>query len=237
MCSARCNSAREQVVDLEAVRLTRKRRSYLDALVAVAARSLQPDVAPAPLFLKKRQLAVRVAAVLKETSMSIPRIVASVTAVSTAAVAAVAVAIWIFPMQAQTQSETRSSVLTGALDSAGIVVEAGGTLMHRKRHHLSARRECHGHGGDRRDAQSEGRVVDARVLSGPNELRRSALESVLGWHYATDTSAPPIGADQHPFQPGAAGSEVASCIDDSELALDPRSAPSRHPILRHDARP
>src|SRR5204863_117858 len=123
--------AREQVVDLEAVRLTRKRRSYLDALVAVAARSLQPDVAPAPLFLKKRQLAVRVAAVLKETSMSMPRIVASVTAVSTAALASLALSIWIFPMQAQTQSETRGYPVSGSMDSAGVVVEAGGTLLHR----------------------------------------------------------------------------------------------------------
>jgi len=38
----------------------------------VAAHKFLPDVAPAPLFLKKRQLAVRVAAVLKETSMSKP---------------------------------------------------------------------------------------------------------------------------------------------------------------------
>src|SRR4029453_12692685 len=29
-----------------------------------------------------------------------------------------------------------------------------------------------------------GEVSDARVLSGPEELRKAALESVLGWHYS-----------------------------------------------------
>ncbi len=183
--------AREQVVDLEAVRLTRKRRSYLDALVAVAARSLQPDVAPAPLFLKKRQLAVRVAAVLKENSMSMPRIVASLTAVTIAAVAAVALAVWIFPMQAHAQ-ETRSIVLSGAMDSAGIVVEAGGTLLHRNGIMHPRGVNVTGTVVIEASLNQKGEVIDARVLSGPNELRRSALESVLGWHYATDTGAPPM---------------------------------------------
>ena len=123
--------------------------------------------------------------------MSMPRIVASVTAVSTAAVAAVAVAIWIFPMQARAQSETRSSVLTGALDSPGIVVEAGGTLMHRNGIIYPRGASVTGTVVIDATLNQKGEVVDARVLSGPNELRRSALESVLGWHYATDTSAPP----------------------------------------------
>jgi TonB family protein len=33
---------------------------------------------------------------------------------------------------------------------------------------------------------SSGNVVDAHVLSGPTELRRSALESVLQWHFVAD---------------------------------------------------
>ena len=31
-----------------------------------------------------------------------------------------------------------------------------------------------------------GEVSDARVLSGPEELRRAALESVLQWHYSPE---------------------------------------------------
>ena len=31
-----------------------------------------------------------------------------------------------------------------------------------------------------------GEVSDARVVSGPDELRRAALESVLQWHYSPE---------------------------------------------------
>src|SRR6202011_4887646 len=35
-----------------------------------------------------------------------------------------------------------------------------------------------------------GVVSDARVLSGPEELRKATLESVLQWHYANDARLP-----------------------------------------------
>jgi protein TonB len=38
---------------------------------------------------------------------------------------------------------------------------------------------------------SKGEVTDARVVSGPLELRRAALQSVLQWHYSTDQGLPP----------------------------------------------
>jgi TonB family protein len=37
---------------------------------------------------------------------------------------------------------------------------------------------------------SKGEVSDARVLSGPDELRRATLQSVLQWHYASDPAPP-----------------------------------------------
>ena len=33
-------------------------------------------------------------------------------------------------------------------------------------------------------------MTDARVISGPDELRRTALQSVLQWHYPTDAALP-----------------------------------------------
>src|SRR5262249_599716 len=35
---------------------------------------------------------------------------------------------------------------------------------------------------------STGNVADARVLSGPEELRKAALESVLDWHFTRDAA-------------------------------------------------
>ncbi len=179
--------AREQVVDLEVVRFTRNRRSYLDALVTVAARNLQPDVAPAPLFLKKRQLAVRVAAVLKESSMSMPRIAASLVAVGLAAVATTTFAVWFFPMHAQAQS---INVIGAApADGSGVVVDPGGKLLHRTSVYHPRGVQTTGNVIIELTLDAKGEVADARVLSGPDELRKAALESVLGWHYSPDMGA------------------------------------------------
>jgi beta-lactamase regulating signal transducer with metallopeptidase domain len=65
--------AREQLVDAEAVRLTSSRDSYIQALLAIA-RSRQPiepiDLAPAPLFLRRRHLTQRMHSLLKDVSVS-----------------------------------------------------------------------------------------------------------------------------------------------------------------------
>ena len=51
---------------------------------------------------------------------------------------------------------------------------------------------------------SKGEVSDARVLSGPDELRRAVLQSVLRWHYAERPCAASFGSYDHPHLAGAA---------------------------------
>ncbi len=185
--------AREQTVDAEVVGIMSNRERYLDALVAVAAQRLYPDVAPAPLFLKKRQLAVRVAAVLKETRMSKSRLIANFTTVCSAALVAARLAVWLFPLQSPVEMNAQTTAQISSnrsIDSIGIEVDPGGPLMHRT-------------GVFRFDAKTSGTVVldavlnakgevtDARVVSGPDELRKSALSSVLQWHYSTAAGASP----------------------------------------------
>jgi TonB family protein len=46
-----------------------------------------------------------------------------------------------------------------------------------------------------------GSVTDARVISGPEELRRAALESVLQWHYAHERQLPPKTQVSIDFRP------------------------------------
>src|SRR5260370_7057996 len=72
---------REQAVDAEVIRITASREQYIDALLAVAGSHLQPDLAPAPLFLRKTHLAQRVALILKEVSMSKKRLLSSFAAI------------------------------------------------------------------------------------------------------------------------------------------------------------
>lgn len=192
-CLGQIHLAREQVVDLEVVGLTRDRERYLDALVAVAARKLHPDVAPAPLFLKNRHLAMRVAAILKETSMSKSRLVAIFAAVFSAALVAARLAVWFFPLQSPAQSGPQAAEgrAFAVSDGPGITVEPGAKLMHRLPVFYPRGAKATGTVVIEAMLDSKGEVTDARVLSGPEELRRAALSSVLNWHYSTEASLPP----------------------------------------------
>jgi beta-lactamase regulating signal transducer with metallopeptidase domain len=80
---AQARLAREQLVDAEVVRLTAARDSYIDALLAIARGGSRLDLAPAPLFLRRRHLTQRVHSLLKDTASSNLRLIwsyASITA-------------------------------------------------------------------------------------------------------------------------------------------------------------
>jgi TonB family protein len=178
--------AREQVVDSEVIRLMRDRERYLDALLAVATYKFQSDLAPAPLFLKKRHLAARVATLLKETRMSKARICASFAGACSAAVAAAVLSIAFFPLQSTAQVPAQVNAVVA--DGPGVTVEAGAPLMHRIGVFRPSGVTATGTVMIEATLDSKGEVSDARVLSGPEELRRGALQSVLGWHYAAGPS-------------------------------------------------
>jgi hypothetical protein len=74
---AQTRLAREQLVDAEAVRLTSARESYIHALLAIARSHPVLDLAPAPLFLRRRHLTQRMHALLKEASVSGFRLLSS----------------------------------------------------------------------------------------------------------------------------------------------------------------
>jgi TonB family protein len=171
---SRIQLAREQVVDCEAVGLLRNRESYLNALVAVAGHKLCPNLAPAPSFLRKRHLAARVAAVVREVDMSRSKILAGVMAAASVVSVAAFAAMWMFPFVGQAQTSP---------DSPGIAVDAGATLLHRAPVHVPAGLTAAGTVTVQATLDAKGEVSDARVLSGPDELRREALASVLQWHY------------------------------------------------------
>jgi len=97
---ARVRLAREQVVDLEVVRLTEARKPYLEALLEFTAGSSRTAAIPAPPFLVERQLAERVALMLKEVRMSRTRLIASLTATAFCIALAIILAVSTFPLKA-----------------------------------------------------------------------------------------------------------------------------------------
>ncbi len=193
----RIQLAREQVVDQQAVGLLHNRDSYLDALVAVAAYQLRPDLTPAPLFLRKRHLLARVEAVVKEVPMSRPRMFAGITAVCSLLPVAAFAAAWMFPFVTPTQVRAqmiKGKMVTAAVaDSPGVTVEPGGVLLHRAAVLAPAGTTATGKVLLEATLNAQGEVTDARVISGPQELRNAALSSVLQWHYQPGPTVAEIG--------------------------------------------
>jgi TonB family protein len=174
--------AREQVVDRQVVELTRSRDEYLDALLAIAGAKPRLDLAPAPLFLRKRHLKQRVVSIMKEVRMSKTRSISSLAA----GLGILALACWFvtatFPLAAAPQL---------VADGPGVTVDTGGAVMHRTSivYPESARaKRIQGVVTVEATVDSSGNVVDTRVLNGPIELRRAAQQSVLDWHFAVDSS-------------------------------------------------
>jgi beta-lactamase regulating signal transducer with metallopeptidase domain len=96
---SRVRLAREQVVDLEVVRLTNARKSYLEALLEFTNARTSLTAIPAPPFLAERQLIERVSLMLKEVRMSRKRLIGSLTLISCCLALVVAVAAWAFPLR------------------------------------------------------------------------------------------------------------------------------------------
>lgn len=175
--------AREQAVDRAVIERTQARDEYVDALLAIAGAKAQLDLAPAPLFLRKRHLKHRVVSILKEARMSKTRL-ASALAGSMCILAAAA---WFvtntFPLAAAPQVVN---------DAPGVTVDLnGGALLHRAPVAYPESARAKGVKGAvvlELTFDGSGNVADARALSGPEELRRAALESALQWHFAHESA-------------------------------------------------
>jgi beta-lactamase regulating signal transducer with metallopeptidase domain len=125
---ARVRLAREQVVDLEVVKLTNARKPYLEALLAFTNARATISAVPAPPFLAERQLAERVALMLKEVRMSRTRLIVSVTSIVCFLALTVALAVWAFPLKAvsrSAQNAPQSGVAGGVSGGASGGISGG----------------------------------------------------------------------------------------------------------------
>jgi TonB family protein len=175
----RVQLAREQAVDEEVVRITRDQERYVGALLEMAAVKLQPDLAPAPLFLRRRQLTERVSFLLKGGQMSTKHMYASVLALMVLLPLAAGLMVQAFPLYGAAQ--------LGDPDGPGVQVgESPFRLMHRTPIEYPAKAANEGISGDvvvDLKLNEKGEVYDASVVSGPPALRAAVLKSVLNWHY------------------------------------------------------
>ncbi len=179
--------AREEVVDLEVIQVTGSRDGYLEALLDAAGMSEKSRLAPATLFLWRGQLVKRIAGIVNASEISRRRLIsAAVAGLAAMLILARVVAIF-FPLVSEARTQEQSA--------APIQVERGSeNLVHR------ASLEYPGWVIERRieglvtvdvTIDDRGGVSDAHVVSGPQELRRPVLWSVLQWQY--DPKTQPAG--------------------------------------------
>jgi protein TonB len=175
--------AREQAVDREVVATTNAREEYVDALLAIAGAKPQLDLAPAPLFLRQRHLKQRVISILQEVRMSKSRLISSLAAALGVLVASCWMVTAVFPLAAAPEAVS---------DSPGVTVQLNGaTLLHRAAVQYPEAARTRGVQGAvvvQVKIDGGGNVSDAQALSGPDELRRPALQSVLNWHFTSDSA-------------------------------------------------
>lgn len=96
---SRARLAREQVVDMEVVRLTNARKTYLEALLEFTNSRSSLAAIPAPPFLAERQLVERVVLMLKDARMSQRRLIASLTLISCCLMLVIVLVAWTFPLK------------------------------------------------------------------------------------------------------------------------------------------
>jgi len=107
--------AREQVVDQQVLELTGARKPYLEALLRFATGRKRPSAVPAPPFLAERQLAQRVAAMLKEVRMSRTRLAVSLAVIAVMISAAAVSVVWMFPLKAVAHNSPVAGVAGGVI--------------------------------------------------------------------------------------------------------------------------
>jgi TonB family protein len=175
--------AREQEVDRLAIEITREREQYMDALLAIAGAGTQLDLAPAPLFLRKRHLKHRVILIVQEARVSKTRLISTLTTGLAGLIAACWLVAGAFPLTAEPQAVN---------DAAGVTVYMNGSqVLHRAAVHYpvpALRDGVQGMVSVEVKLDSTSNVSDAHVLSGPDELRAAVLQSVLEWHFTRDAA-------------------------------------------------
>jgi TonB family protein len=200
----RIQLSREQVVDREVLRITGARQAYLQALLEFAA-SERAETIPALPLLKQHHLTRRVALILKEDSMTRPRLILSLTIISIILIATCGLAVKSAPLNSRLLAEGRSSEEVEPdkqTRSPKRVRSEGGILkvVHQVDPDYPPEAERNGIRGKiiaEIEVDERGQVRKARVIEGHDALNEAALNAIRQWRfspYQFDGRAVPIVA-------------------------------------------
>jgi len=175
---AQIQLTREQAVDHAVIAHTRDRDGYVDALLAMALTQVRADLAPAPLFLRKRQLAQRVASLIRGANMSKRKFIASLATMASVVAMTAALALWQFPLTAAEQPQkdngdmVKPQVLTKVVPVYPPEAKAAG---------------IEGMVVVEVQIGRTGRSESVKAIEGPKELMQSAIDAVQQWTWSPAT--------------------------------------------------
>ena len=177
---------REEAVDLEVVRLLNSRDQYVEALMVAAQIKERIHLVPATSFVWRGQLARRMATIFAAETVSSRRTVLSAVGVVIGTLSVLCAAVVYFPLRFALHAQSAAS--------EPVVIESGGDHLLR-RGALEYPRWVQQQGVEglveaEVSTDKLGRVLDARILDGPDDLRRPVLRSVLDWQYDPQAKAP-----------------------------------------------
>jgi len=221
----RIQLTREQVVDQESIALVDSPDRYVEALLVVAIARSPGFFTPAPAFFRRSLLKKRVARILQEKTMTTRRLMISLGASAAALAIAATVAVHTFPLQAQGQPRSAGSQPIE-------IVKGGEHLLHGalpEYPHRAIEQKVEGDVLLDLAVDDQGEVSDARVLSGPDELRKAALGSVLGWHYAPSAVRSASVQATIRFTLAAANAEFRGIAYTAERTGESKSEELTHP--------
>ncbi len=181
---ARIRLVREQVIDRAVVQLTASPQPYIQALLTLAKQPSPPSLAPN--FLRRQHLTTRIRILLTEVNMSRTRLVTTYTVITALATATAWISVTNFPLQAAPQFGQSDSRVTGA----EVVLRKNPVYPS-----LAKQKRIEGTVEIEVSIAENGSAEDARVLSGPQELRRAALEAILQWQFKQGTSRAVVRID------------------------------------------
>jgi TonB family protein len=172
--------SREQLVDAQVVQVIADREPYIHALLAMAGAQKGLDLAPAPLFLRRRHLLQRMHLLVTEVSMSKLRLISSYGVIAVILAGIGWLGIVSFPLDGRAEIKEVKAAAAPQQTDPGYVVNIAPLSYPRE----AVQKKIEGQVAVELTFNAAGDIVDSRVLSGPEELRRAALESALKGSYS-----------------------------------------------------
>lgn len=218
---SRIRLAREQHVDEVVADAIGSRDAYVDALMTIAA-CKREAWSPAPLFLSRRTLPERIRNLIEEAPMSYRKSLLSYAGAAALAVIAGGFAVTWFPLLAAPQANATIGPVT---------IDPGGEVDYRvpvRYPYASMKKRVEGSLFVEATLAADGTVTDARVVSGPEELRNPALQSILQWRYKPGANPKTVTVTitfRAPERlPEASSNQILRAVDVSRAPLEKREA-------------